>query len=96
MSAGQCLLNFFMSGNRDEDVFEDADTFNIALERRPNIAFGFGEHICLGAAIARMEIAILFEEIAARFSHVELVGSPVRDEKQLNFYAWEDVCAIFT
>jgi cytochrome P450 len=96
MSPGQRVLNFFMSGNRDEDVFEDADTFNIALERRPNVAFGFGEHICPGAAIARMEICILFEEIAARFSHVELVGSPVCDEKQLNFYGWEDVLVVFS
>ena len=97
MSKGQRLLNFFMSGNRDEEVFEDSDNFNIALERgKPNVAFGFGEHICVGAAVARMEISILFEELAARFSHIELVGSPVRDEKQLNFYAWEDVHVAFS
>jgi cytochrome P450 len=96
MSAGQRVLNFFMSGNRDEDAFKDPELFNLSLERdKANVAFGFGEHFCIGAAIARMEICILFEELAAQFSQVELVGSPVRDDKQLNFYAWEDVHVTF-
>jgi cytochrome P450 len=93
---GQRVLNFFMSGNRDEEVFKDPDAFDIAKPRdRANVAFGFGQHFCIGAAVARLEITILFEELAARFSEVQLVGSPHRDYQQLNFYGWEDVHVVF-
>ena len=94
--AGQHVLNFFMSGNRDEEIFQDPDVFDLSRQGdKTNLAFGFGQHFCLGAALARMEITILFEEVAARFSGVELVGSPVRDN-QLMFNAWEDVNVRFT
>ena len=96
LRTGQRVLNFFMSGNRDEDAFEDPDTFDITKPReRVNVAFGFGQHFCIGAAVARLEIAILFEELAARFSEVQLVGTPFRDLKQLNFFGWEDVEVVF-
>jgi cytochrome P450 len=89
--AGQRVFNFFMSGNRDEEIFRDPETFALSRQgERPNLAFGFGQHFCIGAALARLEICILFEEIASRFSGVELVGSPIRDN-QLQFNAWEDV-----
>jgi cytochrome P450 len=89
--AGQHVLNFFMSGNRDEEIFQDPDVFDLSRQSdKANLAFGFGQHFCPGAGLARMEITILLEEVAARFSGVELVGSPIRDN-QLMFNAWEDV-----
>jgi cytochrome P450 len=97
LEPGQRLLNFFMSGNRDADAFEKPEEFNVARQRNAaNVAFGFGGHFCIGAAVARLEINILFEELINRFSHVQLVGSPDRDLKQLHFYAWENVQVIFS
>ena len=54
------------------------------------------EAIGFADSVARLEINILFEELINRFSHVRLVGSPDRDLKQLNFYAWENVQVIFS
>ena len=97
LESGQRLLNFFMSGNRDSDAFEKPEEFNVTRQRTAaNVAFGFGGHFCIGAAVARLEINILFEELINRFSHVQLIGSPDRDLKQLHFYAWENVQVIFS
>jgi cytochrome P450 len=97
LQPGQRVLNFFMSGNRDEEAFEKPEEFNVARPlNTANLAFGFGQHFCIGAAVARLEINILLEELMARFSNVQLVGSPDRDLKQLNFYAWENVQVIFS
>ena len=97
LESGQRLLNFFMSGNRDSDAFEKPEEFNVSRQRNAaNVAFGFGGHFCIGAAVARLEINILFEELINRFSHVQLIGSPDRDLKQLHFYAWENVQVIFS
>jgi cytochrome P450 len=91
ISSGQRVFNFFMSGNRDEETFEAAEIFDLARPReKGNLAFGFGEHFCIGAALARMEICVLFEELVPRFSEVKLIGSPIRD-KQLLVNSWEDV-----
>jgi cytochrome P450 len=73
---GDYLLMLYASGNRDESVFgPTADAFD--PEREPgvaNLAFGFGQHLCLGAALARMEARVLLEELAARGSDYEQVG----------------------
>jgi cytochrome P450 len=96
ISSGQRVFNFFMSGNRDEEIFQAPEIFDLARPRdKGNLGFGFGEHFCIGAALARLEINILFEELMPRFSHVELVGSPVRD-KQLLVNSWEDVRVVFS
>jgi cytochrome P450 len=96
ISTGQRAFNFFMSGNRDEEIFADPDIFDLARPRdKGNLGFGFGEHFCIGAALARMEICVLFEELIPRFSKVRLVGSPVRD-KQLLVNSWEDVRVVFS
>jgi cytochrome P450 len=96
LSAGQRVFNFFMSGNRDEEIFQAPEVFDLAQPRdKGNLGFGFGEHFCIGAALARLEINILFEELMPRFSRVKLVGSPVRD-KQLLVNSWEDVRVVFS
>ena len=94
LSVGQHVFNFFMSGNRDEDVFDDPEVFDLVRQRKmPNLAFGIGQHFCIGAALARMEIAVLFEELIGRFSEVALDGTPHRDG--LQFTMWEDVRTVF-
>ena len=72
--AGENLCLFYPSANRDEEVFEDPFAFRI--ERTPNrhVAFGIGEHFCLGANLARLELRVVFRHLAARLEHVELAG----------------------
>jgi len=95
LQVGQRVFNFFMSGNRDEEVFEDPEIFDVAKPRdRANVAFGFGQHTCIGAALARMEINMLFEELVNRFSEVALQGTPFRD-KVLQYNMWDNVQTVF-
>lgn len=75
---GDYLVLFYGAANRDEEVFgPDADAFDV---RRKNahrhIAFGFGEHLCLGASLARLEARVMFEELLARWPRFELAGEP--------------------
>ncbi len=66
------------SANRDEDAFPDGDRFDLARVGNRHLALGVGEHFCIGAGIARLELRVLFEELMARTSTVELTGAPVR------------------
>jgi cholest-4-en-3-one 26-monooxygenase len=72
--AGENVCLFYPSANRDEEVFEDPNVFRV--DRNPNrhIAFGVGEHVCLGAHLARLELRCAFAELRARLEHVELAG----------------------
>lgn len=67
-----CMI--YPSANRDEDVFDDPYKFDLARSPNDHLAFGVGEHFCLGASVARLEIRIMFEELAKRYSGIELVG----------------------
>lgn len=80
ISKGDWLMLCYLSGNRDEAVFDDPFTFN--PDRTPNnqIAFGYGGHVCLGQHLARMEMRILMEELLPRLSSLELAGEPARVE----------------
>ena len=71
---GQSVALFYGSANRDEEVFEDPFTFRI--DRNPNrhLGFGIGEHFCLGANLARLELRVIFRELAERLEEVELAG----------------------
>jgi cytochrome P450 len=70
------MMLCYASGNRDEDVFPNSDTFDI--DRIPNrqLAFGNGAHLCLGQHLARLEMRILFEELLPRLKSVSLDGEP--------------------
>jgi cytochrome P450 len=72
--AGQNLCLFYPSANRDEEVFDEPFAFRI--DRRPNrhLAFGIGEHFCLGANLARLELRVVFRHLAARLAECELAG----------------------
>lgn len=71
---GDKVVVYYISANRDAAVFPDADRFDAA--RRPNdhLAFGIGAHFCLGANLARLEIRIMFEELARRLPDIRLAG----------------------
>jgi cytochrome P450 len=75
---GEMLVLFYGSGNRDEEVFgADSDAFDVArATARRQIAFGFGEHLCLGASLARLEARVMFEELFARWPRFALAGDP--------------------
>jgi cytochrome P450 len=73
--AGDKVVVWFISANRDEDVFPDPYRFDIARQPNPQVAFGSGgPHFCLGAPLARMEIRVMFEELLPRLKDIELDG----------------------
>lgn len=75
LGAGEPVLMLYASANRDESVFgSDADRFVADRDPNPHLAFGFGPHFCIGAALARLEGRILLEELLARFGSVEIAG----------------------
>lgn len=77
--AGAKVTTWMVSGNRDETVFEDPDTFDVGRTPNKHMAFGPGGiHTCMGAHLARMEVRIAFEELRERVRHVELTGPPER------------------
>ena len=78
LKEGDRLIMWYGSVNRDEDIFPEPYTFDI--ERTPNdhLAFGIGEHFCLGAGFARKELRVMFEELFRRFPDIEMSGPPER------------------
>jgi cytochrome P450 len=72
------VVMLYASANRDEDAFgPTAAAFDVTRDfGTPHLAFGFGEHLCLGAALARLEVRVLFEELLARWPTFEVVGGP--------------------
>lgn len=75
VKAGDPLVLLYISGNRDESIWEVPDKFDAARLPRPgHIAFGWGEHVCPGASLARLTTTICFEELFKRFSGWELTG----------------------
>jgi cytochrome P450 len=73
---GDALLLSYPSANRDEDVFADPFRFDVARDPNKHLAFGFGVHYCLGAALARIEVRAFFEELLPRLGSIELAGEP--------------------
>lgn len=79
ISAGDKVVMWYASGNRDEEVIERADDFWIDRPNaRQHLSFGFGLHRCMGNRLAEMQLRILWEEIMQRFHTVEMVGAPER------------------
>jgi len=69
--AGQKVLVWEGSANRDESVFDRADSFDITRKPNPHLGFGQGVHYCLGANLARLELRVLFGELVSRYSEVQ-------------------------
>jgi cytochrome P450 len=79
IAKGDKVFLSYTAANRDEAVFgPTADRFDIRRSPNPQIAFGFGAHFCLGAALARLEVRVLLEELLDRFEHLEIAGPVVR------------------
>lgn len=79
VAAGEHLLMLWASANRDASVFgEDAEDLRIDRDPNPHLAFGFGAHFCVGAALARLEARVVLEEMAARFPALHLEGEVQR------------------
>jgi cytochrome P450 len=78
IKAGDKVVMWFASGNRDASVFERP--YELDLTRFPNdhMTFGKGPHTCLGANLARMEIRIMFETLLPRLASMEQTGDIVR------------------
>jgi hypothetical protein len=75
IAAGESVLLSYVSANRDEDVFTDPFRFDVGRDPNKHIAFGFGVHFCLGAALARMEVNSFFSELIPRLRSIEPTGS---------------------
>ncbi|MDG4667900.1 cytochrome P450 [Mycobacterium sp. 236(2023)] len=73
---GESVLLSYPSGNRDEEVFDDPFRFDVARTSNKHVAFGYGVHFCLGAALARMEVRSFFNELVPRLDSIELAGPP--------------------
>ncbi len=76
--AGESMCLFYPSANRDESVFDGPDAFRVDRRPNPHLAFGIGEHFCLGANLARLELCVIFEQLARRLEDVELAAPPER------------------
>ena len=76
IKAGERVVMFYGSANRDEDVFVNPNTFNITRDPNPHVAFGAGgPHLCLGMHVARVELAVMFRELLSRMPLVQSDGA---------------------
>ena len=76
IASGESLLLSYVSANRDEEVFADPFRFDVGRDPNKHLAFGYGVHFCLGAALARMEVSSFFSELIPRLKSIELTGDP--------------------
>lgn len=81
--AGDLLVLFYPSANRDEEVFEEPFRFDVGRTPNDHYAFGIGEHFCLGANLARTELEVMLGECLRRFADVELAGPIERQRSSL-------------
>lgn len=78
IKAGERVIMWYPSANRDEEVFKAPFEFDVTRNPNEHLAFGIGEHFCLGAGLARLEIRVMFEELFRRLRDIELASDPER------------------
>jgi cytochrome P450 len=76
IAKGESVYLSYVSGNRDEEIFDDPFHFDVGRDPNKHLAFGYGVHFCLGAALARMEVNSFFTELLPRLKAIELNGKP--------------------
>ena len=84
IKAGDEVVVWLASANRDEDVFPRADQFDVTRSPNPHLAFGFGPHTCLGGPLAKVELRVAMEELLKRYDGFEVVGKPERTHTHFN------------
>jgi len=84
IKAGDKVAMWYTSANRDEDVFDDAQAFDIHRQPNPHLSFGIASHFCLGVHLARLEGRVFFDELLRSFPTIELTGQPRRIRSNLN------------
>ncbi|MGL4262693.1 MAG: cytochrome P450, partial [Afipia sp.] len=76
---GDKVVMWYVSGNRDDEVIENPDSFIIDRARpRQHLSFGFGIHRCVGIRLAELQLKIVWEEILKRYDNIEVVEPPHR------------------
>jgi cytochrome P450 len=84
VAPGEFIVLVYGAGNRDEEAFgPSAGEFDVARSPNPHLAFGFGEHFCIGAGLARLEGRVLLSEVLARWPDYQVVGDVVRTPSTL-------------
>jgi cytochrome P450 len=81
---GDKVAMWYTSANRDEEVFDDPQRFDVHRRPNPHLSFGIAQHFCLGVHLARLEGRVFFEELLKTFSGIELTGEPRRIRSNLN------------
>jgi cholest-4-en-3-one 26-monooxygenase len=84
INSGEKVALFYASANRDEEVFDDPFEFRVDRRPNPHVAFGFGEHFCMGAHLARVELEMIFRHLLTRFEWFELTGPADRLNSAVN------------
>jgi cytochrome P450 len=77
-AAGDKVVLWYVSANRDEAVFRDPHAFDVGRTPNEHLAFGVGHHVCLGHALARLEARVAFEELLRRLPDMGIAGPVVR------------------
>ena len=81
IKAGDKVVMWYISGNRDDEVIDNPNDYIIDRPRaRHHVSFGFGIHRCMGNRLAELQLRVLWEELLARFSHIEVMDEPERVE----------------
>jgi len=92
---GDKVVLYYVSANRDEDVFPDSASFDVARAPNEHLAFGVGEHFCLGSSLARLEIRVMFEELLRRLPDMRIAG-PVRRLRSNFISGYKEIVVEFT
>ncbi|MGG7104237.1 cytochrome P450 [Rhodococcus sp. 24CO] len=90
--AGEAIIPLNLSANRDDAHFPGADALDIHRKARDHFAFGYGVHQCIGQALARLELQIIFETLARRVPTLKLAAPP----EELQFKAWSGINGVFS
>jgi len=76
--AGDKVVVYFSSANRDKRIFDDPQQFLIDRDPNPHLAFGHGPHFCVAAHLARVQMRAMFSAVLDKLGDIELAGEPVR------------------